>query len=393
MNYSNTIYNSINELPDSLWNELDCNENIYFSKDYLYAFEAFNAEMIDFHYILTRKDDLPVSLAAIQILNYDFDKLVSAPNSSRFIEKIGRHVFCFLKRDYLKMIICGNTFLSGEHGIFIAKDQDKREIIEEILTSIQKLIKSDPFLKKSTDVILIKDFIKESLPISDRIKKYNFSPIKVDPTMVLELDDSWISFDDYLNAFKSKFRVKAKKAYKTSRQLTEKNFSSDDILENIDRLSELYTNVIRKSSFNIGTLDLSTYEYLKNNYPENFILKAYYLDDIIVGFMSGMINENRLDAHFIGLDYELNKEHAIYSRILYDYSKIGIEKGLKYVNFGRTSGEIKSTLGAKPQELTFYLRHKKSVANFFFKPFLRKIKPTHYEQRYPFKKEKAHALA
>jgi len=74
--------------------------------------------------------------------------------------------------------------------------------------------------------------------------------------------------------------------------------------------------------------------------------------------------------------------------MLYDYVKIGIERKLGFINFGRTAGEIKSTLGAVPEELTCYVRHKKSVANFLFKPFIRKIKPSVFEQRFPFKKEK-----
>ena len=74
--------------------------------------------------------------------------------------------------------------------------------------------------------------------------------------------------------------------------------------------------------------------------------------------------------------------------MLYDYVTLGIERQVKEINFGRTAGEIKSTLGAVPQELTCYIRHKKSVANFLFKPFLKKVKPTVFEQRFPFKKLK-----
>ena len=120
----------------------------------------------------------------------------------------------------------------------------------------------------------------------------------------------------------------------------------------------------------------------------DFLLRGYFLEDKLVGFMSGVVNKTSLDAHYVGIDYELNKQNAIYSRMLYDYVRIGIERKLEYINFGRTSGEIKSTLGAVPEELTCYVRHKKSIANFLFKPFLRKIKPAVFEQRYPFKKVK-----
>ena len=367
---------------------LSCESNLYFSKNYLKAFDSANTDTIDFKYILISQLDNPIAFATIQVLDYDIDPSLIASNTNKLIEKLSYHLSCFLKRDYLKIIICGNAFLSGEHGIFIKDDQDKKTVLEHVVKGIQGLVKSDESLKKFTDVILIKDFISESLPVSDKLKTYNFASVKVDPTMVLKIDHNWSSFDDYLSAFKSKFRVKAKKAYKTSAKLVEKDFSSEDILIHKEKLTSLYANVISNATFNIGTLNLETYSTLKRLYPDSFILKTYWLENTMIGFMSGMINKGKLDAHFIGLDYNLNKEHAIYSRMLYDYVKIGIERKLNHVNFGRTSGEIKSTLGAQPQELTFYIRHKKSVANFFFKPFLNKIKPKPFEQRSPFKSQK-----
>ena len=93
-----------------------------------------------------------------------------------------------------------------------------------------------------------------------------------------------------------------------------------------------------------------------------------------------------MDAHFVGINYELNKEHAIYQRMLYDYIEIGIEKKLNRINFGRTASEIKSSVGAVPQDLTMYIRHKKSITNKILKLFLQRIQPTPFQQKFPFKK-------
>lgn len=289
----------------------------------------------------------------------------------------------------MKILVCGNTFLSGEHGIFISDTENKKDVLKQIVLGIQELIELTPSLKKHTDIILIKDFAPDSLPVASSLEKMNFSSIKVDPSMVLTLDPNWKSFNDYLDDFRSKFRVKAKKAYKDSKDTVVKPLNADDIITYHDDLVNLYSNVITKASFNIATLEINTYHELKKQYPEAFIINSYWLNHKMIGFASGMVNKGVLDAHYIGLDYEVNTSNSTYSRILYDYVVIGIEKKLKAINFGRTSGEIKSTLGALPEELTFYLRHRKSVANFFFKPFLKRIRPKPFEQRYPFKKERA----
>ncbi len=93
-----------------------------------------------------------------------------------------------------------------------------------------------------------------------------------------------------------------------------------------------------------------------------------------------------LEAHFIGLDYDFNKTDAIYQRMLNDYIRQGLSLGVKEINLGRTASEIKSTLGATPEQLRCYIKHRRTVANMLFKPFVRQIKMTEYKQHTPFKK-------
>ena len=150
-------------------------------------------------------------------------------------------------------------------------------------------------------------------------------------------------------------------------------------------MTALYKKVVNNADFNLSHFNLESYKTLKSAFGEKYILKTYELDDKIVGFMSGMINQNSLDAHFVGLDYSLNRQYAIYQRMLYDYIQIAIAKKLKTLNFGRTASEIKSSVGAKPQDLTMYLRHKKGITNKIVKLFLQYIQPSPFRQHFPFK--------
>jgi len=98
-----------------------------------------------------------------------------------------------------------------------------------------------------------------------------------------------------------------------------------------------------------------------------------------------MVNQENLDAHFIGLDYVFNKEYAIYPRILNDYVRLGIEHHSKRINLGRTASEIKTTLGAKPEDLMCYFRHKRTITNHFIKPLASSVKIKSFKQHKPFK--------
>lgn len=386
MKYTTRIFKYVNEIPNLVWDDFSEISNVYFSKAYLKSLEEFNAHRIQFFYIVIYKDNHAVSLATIQVVEFDFITSDFTSNSNKFVQKVSDQLSTVLKRNYVKIMICGNMFLSGEHGIYIKPTEDKKVVLEQIVSGIQTIVNANKYLKKWVDIILLKDFITASLPITNNLKSYNYTAIQVDPNMVLTLDTNWQSFKDYLAAFKSKFRVKAKKAYKTSSQLNVRDFSADDIKTYKKELTALYDNVKNKASFTPEALNLATYSALKNVLKDKFVFRGYFLDEVLVGFMSGVINNATLDAHYVGINYDLNKKHAIYSRMLYDYVTIGIERRVKEINFGRTAGEIKSTLGAVPQELTCYIRHKKSVANFLFKPLLKKVKPTVFEQRFPFKK-------
>ena len=386
MSYNTRIFKYVSGIPTSVWSDFSDEKNSYFTKEYLTAFETHNSHNLQFFYIIIFNQDKAVSIAVLQVLEFDFTQSNFVSNTNKFVQKTMNSLSCLMKRQYVKVMICGSPFLSGEYGILISPKENKEEIFDHLVKGIQTILNANKYLKKWVDLILIKDFFTESLPVTNKLKKENYTSVQVDANMVLNLDQNWNTFDDYLSDFRSKFRVKAKKAYKQSAQLVEKDFSAEEIIAHKEVLTKLYKNVFTKANFNWSTLNLSTYAALKASLNEKFIFRVYFLDEKIVGFMSGVINQANLDAHYVGLDYGYNKSHAIYSRILYDYVRIAIDQKLKQVYFGRTAGEIKSTIGAVPQELTAYLRHKKSIANFFFKPFLRRIKPTEFEQRFPFKK-------
>lgn len=389
MNYTKEIYQYISEIPQAVWLSLETKESIYFSKDYLKALEAHNSHTIQFCYVVVFHENKAVSLAIIQVISFDFSETELTNNTSKFTQRLAHRLNCFIKRDYVKIVICGNVFLSGEHGVYIKPGEEKKVIFNQIISGIHKVIKTDRYLKKLTDIILLKDFESASLPITSELKNYNYVPVSVDPNMILTLKPEWERFEDYTDAFKSKFRVKAKKAYKTSSALIAKDFTPEAIKINKEQLTALYLNVVNKAGFNPEVLNLSTYAVFKELFKSQFVFRAYYLEKELVGFMSGMINNDTLDAHYVGINYEFNKKYAIYSRMLYDYVQIGIDNKLKRIDFGRTASEIKSTLGAVPENLVCYVRHKKSVANFLVKPILKKIKPTPFEQRNPFKKDKS----
>lgn len=391
MNYCKQInnacyYSSIEDVPTKVWEDLNCIGDLYLKSKYLSAIAKHHKD-IEFYYLfLQDKNGETIAFSTIQIVSFNIqsvqkEDLFSIEYFKCLFEKL--HIFSTKKPT--KILTLGNTFVSGEHGVFIKENQDKQKVIKELAKSVVRFVNSNEVFKKEVKAFMLKDFINESLEITDQLHEANYYSFNVDPNMRMEVDADWNSFPDYLAAMKTKFRVKAKKAMQLSSKLETVNITEHNLIDYIDEMNVLYDYVSSKADFNLGKFNLNSFSDLKKNLGDDYIIKGYFLDKKMVGFLSAMTSQKNLDAHFVGIDYKYNKEYAVYQRILYDYINMAIEKKLEGINFGRTASEIKSSIGAVPQDLTIYLRHKKSVPNKFLSLLLSDFKPTPFNQKLPFK--------
>lgn len=377
--YTISIHNSVTSIQPKIWDQLGCSDTIYFSPEFLEAYEVSNPK-VTFKYILVIEDQSAIAIANIQVIDLSMDAIFKNIKISNFLKK---SITFFFRKNSLRILFCGNIFLSGEHGIYLKKGVDKKVVFNAISKAIKTLSRSKEV--KPLHAVFVKDFYRESLHITDELLNYDYSAMPVEPNMILTLDPQWTTFEAYKNDLKSKYRVKVNKADSTSQVLTSKLFTGEDFARYKDDLQQLYENTIENANFNAQVLNLNTYINLRRLYRERFIVMAYFYEDQLVGFLSALVTNNHLDAHFIGLDYTLNKKLAIYPRILNDYVRLGIEKGVSQINFGRTASEIKSTIGAKPEHLMCYIRHKNNVLNQLVKPFFKKVKLKDFKQHHPFK--------
>ena len=375
------FFSSVAEIPASIWDELECSKNVYFHPNYLISLEKNNPQITFSYLVLLNKEKKPIAFASIQIIDFPLDRIENSLSKSfHKLKCFGRKLGVFPKLKPIKLLVCGNVFVSGEHGIFIKEKQNKQAVLKKVAKAISAETSS-----QNISIYLMKDFIKESLEVTNELHDLNYYSFNVEPNMLLNLDENWQSFRDYLDSMKTKFRVKAKRALNLSKELVVKDSSIKNIKTILPEITKLYKTVSDKAEFNLGEFNLETYMSLKNKLGDNYILKTYSYQNKVVGFMSGIVNNNSLDAHFVGIDYSLNKKLAIYQRMLYDYVQIAINQQLKVINFGRTASEIKSSIGAIPQDLTCYIRHKKSIKNKFIKHFLSYIETKPFKQQKPFK--------
>ena len=373
-----SLYPSVDLIDPVVFKELNTDKNVYFSKSFLKAFERSNPQ-IEFKYItIADAEKKTIALAVVQVISLSVEGTLKNIKVASLIRKLLGLFFC---NEHIKILFCGNVFLSGEHGIRCSDGVSKDEIMSQIGIALDAVAANT----KPLHAIFIKDFKEESLKNTRQFLKFGYSEINVEPNMIVQLDPKWKTFEDYKNILKSKYRVKANKADSSSSSLKSRLFTEHDFETYKEELQALYQNTIDNASFNAQVLNLNTYIHLRASFKDDFIVKAYFLEDKLVGFLTALVNKNTLDAHFIGLDYRLNKSHTIYPRILNDYVRLGIEKQVSSIDLGRTASEIKTTIGAIPLELSCYIKHKNPFLNSLIKPFFRRIKIKEFKQHSPFK--------
>lgn len=285
-----------------------------------------------------------------------------------------------------RVLVCGNPLASGEHGFHFVSRIVPQRAMDSLLHALAT-VRTELEQATSIDGILIKDLPPAAAGLQGFLRGHGYAELNPEPTMVLRLDPAWDSFDSYLACLASKYRVKAKRAYAKSQALEVRALSAEDLLAHQARLVALHEAVCGKAEYQLGSLGFSTLLSLRRTLGEGFVLRGYFLQGVLVGFLTGFVRGGRLEAHQVGFDYALNAEHAIYPRMLCDYLQLAIERRCHTLNYGRTASEIKSTLGAEPVEMRCYLRHRGYVPNHIARIVAPRLQPESEPLRMPFTKE------
>jgi hypothetical protein len=125
---------------------------------------------------------------------------------------------------------------------------------------------------------------------------------------------------------------------------------------------------------------------MKAVFGERFRLFTLHHQGEIVGFYTIIHNGATMEAHFLGYHKDLNTSHQIYLNILIEIVRNAIAAGVSRLVFARTAPEIKSSIGAVPEQLNNFLRHENRLLNQFTALAMNLFNPKeNWVQRHPFK--------
>lgn len=379
-NYSFKIYFSAKELPEN-WNNY-AEQNIFLSQNYLKALEISAPKNMICHFIGLFQEEELVGIVVTQFL--DLNKLDSFGERDKCIKTAVRNIA--FKNFCSHVLVIGNNMLTGQNAYSFSNKIDTIEALKTIkkATTQLKKILNDKGLK--VHATTFKDFTKEEIPnflSAGFDDSYQFS---TQPNMIFRVPDNWKSEQDYIDDLTKKYRDQYKRARKKASGIEKRKMDLSDIIKQEDIIYDLYYHVAKNAHFNTFFLTKNHFRTLKEVLKDQFLFYGYFLDEKLIGFNTIIKNGKVMDTYFLGYDDTIQREKMLYLNMLYDIVAYSINKGYKEIVFARTALEIKSSIGAQPQEMFGFIKHNNPIIDLAIEKIFCYLDPeVIWQERNPFK--------
>ena len=373
-------FSEIAQAGKVLWDAASAPVDVFLQYDYLSFLEKYPPAGLSFAYLLFFRDDVAVGAAYFQISLFDVAKSLSGYFSKGKLNAMSESIAKSLN---FNSLVSGNLLLTGEHGFYFKPEIEaaQQNLMLQAIRFVSAQIKKEG---KAASLTFIKDYHK---PLDIFLKK-QCGEFDFQPNMMLNLRAEWENFDDYLDSMSTKYRTRAKRAFKKMESLELRKLTLQELEIHQAEIYGLYLNIAKNVGFNLVELHPLYFQEIKRTFGDRYEIWAAFDGGMLVGFYSTMHNYSELETGFLGFEERYNPTHQIYLNFLYRMVQQGIEKGVKRIVFARTAMEIKSSVGAEPYRMHTYIKHRSKVLNAMLPALVKWLSPPQeWVQRKPFKQQ------
>lgn len=387
--FSFTLYDQADQVIGKDWDKCAKQKGIFLNRQYLKIIEKSLFTKMLCRYVIVYHKGEACGIIYFQVLDFNtgaFTGLIEEKTLSAHKTTLKNYVNAHQNEVLMRLFTCGNNLISGDYG-YCFETTINENMAHSILLEITELIAKEDRLKNIISAILIKDF-EQVLKPEKLFKEENYTDFSVEPNMVVHVTPGLNSIEDYIQLFSKKYRNRAKSAFKKFEKVEIIDLNAAEVIKLESTIYSLYEAIFNDAKFRLLKLPVNYFSETKTLFENQFFMKGFFLDNQLIAFYSYFLNENEVvEAHYIGMNYELNQPYCLYQNILYDLIRVSISNKARILNLGRTAGEIKTTVGAVPQNLICYIKPQNTFSKLVQKPFIQLLQPIEYIPRNPFKEE------
>ena len=370
------LADSIDYIDQGQWEKVTAHDSLFLSPRYLRVLEEAGPDNLRQCYALIFQEKEPVAAVAAQSVTVSMSRLrrKSATNDP-------------LNRLEEKMLVCGNLLSWGMHGISFAPNVDQQSLWPAIAEAIYRLRRVDK-LFGDTAFVMVKDIPDAHAGSAAALSRFSYRELETEPNMVLDISPQWKSYDDYLASLTSKYRKQAKQIEKevTNAGCIVEEIKTDEIARNAEQLHALYLQTHKNARLRLVTLPVEFLPTLAERLGDDMRFTVLKKDGQLLGFVTTVKDGETAVGYYIGFDRKANADFPIYFRLLQSVIGHAIALGCKRLSLGRTALEPKARLGARPDPMRIWIRHRIPMLNVLVRGLLHTI--SHHDEapeRNPFK--------
>ena len=185
-----------------------------------------------------------------------------------------------------------------------------------------------------TDYVVVKDLPVSVRDESSAFEAHSYQAVETEPNMVLDLDPSWKSLDDYLASLTKKYRKAAKSVAKTLDQAQVELINIDDPSTRQAELYEMYQAVADRADVRLTALATGFLPNLHAQLGEDrFAIQALQSKDgKLLGYVTIIRDGITAIGYYVGIDYESSKTLPIYQSVAVRGDRASVDVAM-FINF------------------------------------------------------------
>jgi len=378
----------VDYLNRQTWDNVTAGSSLFLRRDVLRVLEEHGPENIVPRYAMIFRGEKPVAALAAQIVTVKGSQLRPEKGAGKLPANLLRlalspaaKVASANLRE--RILVAGNLLSWGFHGIAFVGDEDPAALWPGVAEALYRIRRAER-LAGETDFVMVKDLTPQQNGL-EALRRFSYRPLETEPNMVLAIDPAWRTYDDYLAALDAKYRRNAKDQLKklvgagcTVEPVT-------DLVPHTRRLHELYRAVQGHAAVRLVTLTENCLPALACALGDDFRCTAIRRNGELLGFVTTLRDGPTAIAYYIGFDRAAAEGLPIYLRLLHSTIGNAIAWRCQRLSLGRTALEPKAALGAKPEPMSVWLRHRVPTLNWLMRGMLGAVPHNEAPERNPFK--------
>lgn len=289
-----------------------------------------------------------------------------------------------------RMLVCGNLLSTGPYGVAFAENEDPARLWPVVEEALYRIHRSSRLFGDS-DLVMIKDLTEGQKEVAAVLRRFHFRRFETEPNMILHCKPGWRSFDDYLNDMRSEYRIRIRKTlrYLEDSGIVFEHLGPDQVKAKVSEIYDLYLQVHEHQKLRLVTVRPQWIPALAASFKDDFrvVVARQREGNKLLGFVSVIRDGNSAHGLYIGFDKATAaKRIPLYLGLMYAGVGQALEMRVKQISLGRTALGPKAQLGAKPEPMYGYLRHRNPAFNLAV-PSILALLPTPDDppNRHPFK--------